>query len=115
MSEALMGGPEALTELGQGGVVQRSEYTYELGWKTLKDFLQYSGINISPITPKQVFKTAYSADLIESEEVWINMLSHRNIVAHDYDGEEFEEVLKAIHAGYLPALLSLKTRLDREI
>ena len=32
-----------LSNLEQEGVIQRFEYTYELAWKTLKDYLEYNG------------------------------------------------------------------------
>jgi len=114
LAKALVDGPGVLSELEQEGAVQRFEYTYELGWKTLKDFLEFSGVTINPITPKQVFKSAYAAKLIESEVDWIDMLNHRNLLAHDYDEEKFEEALQAVHDNYLPALTNLRNRLNRE-
>jgi hypothetical protein len=32
-----------LTELEMEGLVQRFEYTFELAWKVLQDFLEYKG------------------------------------------------------------------------
>jgi nucleotidyltransferase substrate binding protein (TIGR01987 family) len=32
-----------LSELEKSGVIQTFEYTFELAWKTLKDFLEYKG------------------------------------------------------------------------
>lgn len=32
-----------LSELEKIGLIKAFEYTYELGWKTLKDFLEFSG------------------------------------------------------------------------
>lgn len=33
----------SLSELEKEGLIQRFEYTYELSWKTLQDFLRYKG------------------------------------------------------------------------
>ena len=34
---------EHYSSLEKEGLIQRFEYTYELAWKTLKDFLEYRG------------------------------------------------------------------------
>ncbi len=115
MEAALRNGPEALNELEQEGAIQRFEYTYELGWKTLKDFLQHSGVSVDPITMRAVIKSAFAANLLPDGQVWLDMLDHRNQLSHDYDEEQFAEALRAIADRYLPALKDLHERLGREI
>lgn len=115
LGQAMENGPSVLSELEQEGAIQRFEYTYELAWKTIKDFPQFSGITINPISPRQVLKASFAAKFIESQEVWIDMLNHRNLVAHDYDEQEFPEALKAVHERYLPELIDLKNRLKINI
>ena len=44
LREALANGPAALNQLEKEGVVQRFEYTLELAWKTIKDYLEESGV-----------------------------------------------------------------------
>lgn len=44
LREALANGPAALNQLEKEGVVQRFEYTLELAWKTIKDYLEGSGV-----------------------------------------------------------------------
>jgi len=61
LSEAMEGGPAALNQLEKEGAVQRFEYTLELAWKTLKDYLEASGIVLNAITPRQVIKDAFAA------------------------------------------------------
>ena len=63
LREALERKPEALSMLEKEGVVQRFEYTFELAWKTLKDYLEASGLVISPVTPRQVIKEAFVSSL----------------------------------------------------
>jgi len=107
LSEALERGPEALSMLEKEGVIQRFEFTLELAWKTVKDYLEESGVVISPITPRQVIKEAYVAKLIADGEVWIKMLDHRNLLSHTYDSAVFEKAVEAIAAIYLPAISKL--------
>jgi hypothetical protein len=44
LREALANGPAALNQLEKEGVVQRFEYTLELEWETIKDYLEESGV-----------------------------------------------------------------------
>ena len=34
------------SDLEREGIIQRFEYTFELGWKTLKDYLEFNGVNL---------------------------------------------------------------------
>lgn len=107
LREALERGPEALNALEKEGVIQRFEYSYELAWKTLKDFLEEGGLVISPITPRQVIKEAFAAKVLADGQVWIDMLDHRNRLSHTYAASVFEEAVKAIVTRYLPAMEAL--------
>ena len=93
------------SQLEQEGIIQRFEYTYELAWKTMMNYLQDNGIVIlSEITPRSVIKEAYSAKIIGDGQVWIDMMMHRNLLSHTYDFSKFQEVLKAINDRYLDAI-----------
>ena len=95
---------DEFSELEQEGLIQRFEYTYELAWKTLKDYLEESGIVISPVTPRNVIKQAFSARIIDDGQVWIDMMLHRNLLSHTYDYTKFREVLEAVVTRYLTAI-----------
>ncbi len=107
LREALQRKPEALSMLEKEGVIQRFEYTFELAWKTLKDYLEESGLVISPVTPREVIKQAFAAKILPDGQVWINMLDNRNLLTHTYDVSVFEQAVVAIAAHYLPALEQL--------
>lgn len=94
---------DQLSDLEQEGVIQRFEYTYELAWKTMKDYLEESGIIFEEVTPRNVIKEAFAAKIITDGQVWIDMLLHRNILSHTYDSQVFKSVLEAVAAQYLPA------------
>ena len=98
---------DQLSDLEQEGVTQRFEYSYELAWKTMKDYLEESGVVITPVTPRNVIKEAFSAGLIDNGQIWIDMLLHRNLLAQTYDFSKFKEVLKAIDYHYLEAFTLL--------
>jgi nucleotidyltransferase substrate binding protein (TIGR01987 family) len=114
LREALEHGPSALNALEQEGVIQRFEYTFELAWKTMKDYLEQSGFVISPLTPRQVIKEGFAAKVIENGQVWIDMLDHRNLLAHSYDSAVFEQAVRDIAMRYLPAMEALHKFLFEE-
>ena len=109
LQQALEHGPSRLSLLEKEGVIQRFEYSFELAWKTVKDFLEDGGLVITPVTPRQVLKDAFAAKVLTDGQVWIDMLDHRNLLSHNYDSAVFEEAVDAIAAQYLPAIQELHT------
>lgn len=107
LRQALEHGPSALSPLEKEGVIQRFEYSFELAWKTLKDFLEEGGLVISPVTPRQVLKDAFAAKVLADGQVWIAMLDHRNLLSHSCDFSVFEKAVDAIADSYLPAMAEL--------
>ena len=104
LRQAMLNGPAALNPLEKEGVVQRFEYSFELAWKTVKDFLEEGGIVFATVTPRQVLKDGFAAKIIADGQVWIDMLDHRNLLSHTYNAASFEKAVEAIHARYLPAM-----------
>ncbi len=98
---------DQFSALEQEGIIQRFEYSYELAWKTIKDYLEESGVVINPVTPRNVIKEAFAAKVIADGQVWINMMLHRNLLSHTYDFSKFSEVLQAVETDYLAALAEL--------
>lgn len=107
LREPLEKGVERLSDLEQEGVVHRFEFALELGWKTLKDYLEQSGIEIAPVTPRNVVKSAFAARILPDGQVWIDMLDHRNLLAHTYDQKTFAAVVEALAQRYMAAFEDL--------
>ena len=95
------------SDLEQEGLVQRFEFSFELAWKTMKDYLEESGLQINPVTPKAVIKEAFAAKLIEDGQKWIDMMLDRNVLAHTYDQKRFRKALTSVKNIYLPELEKL--------
>jgi nucleotidyltransferase substrate binding protein (TIGR01987 family) len=115
LREALASGPGALSALEKEGVIQRFEYTIELAWKTMKDFLETEGLIVTPVTPRQVLKDAFAAKVISDGQAWIDMLDHRNLLSHTYDAAVFESVVQTIADRYLAAMGQLHDYLSAKI
>lgn len=114
---------EAVTEylkqkdntLYQDAVIQRFEFTFELAWKSLKEYMVDQGLNLNDNLPfpKQVLKEAYAHNLIEDEGVWSNMLVSRNMTSHVYDESTAAAIAETISSQYLGALLRLRERYNQ--
>lgn len=76
-------------ELVYEGTIQRFEVTIELMWKTIKRALEYEGL--LPKTPRESLKEAFRIGWLHDEQVWLDMLDHRNTTSHMYLAEELIE------------------------
>ena len=104
-----------LNELEREGAIQRFEYTFELAWLTLKDRLEYAGVTLSEITPRNVIREAFAAKLIADADAWMDMLVDRNLMSHTHDFARFEAVIENTRSRYLAVLDNLYQRLSLEL
>ena len=90
------------------GIIQRFEFTFELAWKSLKEYMEDQGADMNGIVfSKQVFKAAYAAQIINDFKVWLDMLESRNITSHVYDDKQAAEVVADICSRYIAPLTAL--------
>jgi nucleotidyltransferase substrate binding protein (TIGR01987 family) len=100
-----------ISALEQEGVIQRFEYTWELTWKVLKDYLEYTGIILETVTPAAVIKAAIAANIIKNGDVWMSALDSRNKMSHTYDFKKFEKIVISIERDYYPELECMRLKM----
>jgi nucleotidyltransferase substrate binding protein (TIGR01987 family) len=93
------------------GFLQRFEITFDLAWKTARDYLEYEGFIVQP-TPRAVIKEAFAAGVIGEGQIFIEMLEARNLTAHKYDEETFNTVFLQIQEKFYTALDKLRVALE---
>ena len=93
--------------LYRDGLIQRFEFTFELAWKSLREYMEDQGAAMDAVFSKQVFKAAYAAGLIHDEQVWLDMLASRNVTSHVYDDTQAAQVVSAIRDRYISPLTEL--------
>jgi nucleotidyltransferase substrate binding protein (TIGR01987 family) len=86
------------------GVIQRFEYTFELAWKTMKDYLIWNKVTLSRSGPADVIRTAFRAGYIVDGETWMEALDARNEMSHVYRRQAFERVIEQIKTRFLMIL-----------
>lgn len=103
-----------LSDLEKEGVIQRFEYTWELAWKTIKDYLENEGVVLEKITPKAVIVAALEARIIVRKEDWMRALDDRNRMSHVYSKIVFAEIVNNIEQSYLSLFDQLYEKLLTE-
>lgn len=102
---------ENLNKLAEQGVIQAFEYTDELAWKTLADFLKEKG-NSEIYGSKDATGEAFSLGLEENGEIWMQMIQSRNLTSHTYNDGTAKQIVEAIKNSYFAEFESLKAKLD---
>lgn len=105
--------PENLSELEKEGLVQRFEYTFELAWKVLQDFLNYKGYE-GVTGPNPVLQKAFEDGIITDHDGWRKMLKARNTTSHTYNEGEALSIVECIYNDYAPLFKKLDKRLSNE-
>lgn len=95
-----------LNELERNGMVQRFEFTLEMAWKTLKDFLEEKEFNFRP-SPKDTIRLAQHSGYIDYAQQLIDGLQLRNELSHDYSGDKFREAEQGFRTVTFPAIEKL--------
>lgn len=103
---------ENVNELEEQGLIQVFEYTHELAWKTLKDFLESRGVS-NLYGSKDVTRQALSDGLIQDGFGWMEMINSRNKTSHTYNEDVAREITGFIRQSYFQLFVDLKVRLEQ--
>lgn len=102
-----------LSSLEKAGVIQIYQFTCELAWKTVKDFLE--GKEVLVKFPRDTIKEAFKYEIVEDGDLWLDMLHKRNLMAHTYDETLAELAYKLIVDLYYSALKQVYSKLGTEL
>lgn len=100
-----------LTRLEEQGLIQAFEFTHELAWNTLKDFLQSRGVQ-NLYGSKDTTRAAFKTGLIQNGEVWMEMIQSRNLTSHTYDETIAAQIASAVRNTYFTEFETLRIKLD---
>lgn len=104
----------SLSDLEKEGLIQRFEYTYELSWKTLQDFLRYKGY-IDFAGPNATLSLALQDGYITDADGWRKMKKSRELMSHTYDEGQADSIASDIIETYADLLNQLSIRLTKEL
>jgi nucleotidyltransferase substrate binding protein (TIGR01987 family) len=102
-----------LSELEEQGLIQAFEFSHELSWLLLKDFLADQGVSgISG--SRDAVREAVVRELLPpgSEATWMAMIRSRNLTSHTYNPALAREIATLIVESYAPALQELQSTMQ---
>lgn len=100
------------TELERAGLIQYFEFTFELSWKTMKDFLESEGFAVT--SPRDTLKQAFQSGYIKEGKKWMEALEDRNLTTHTYDEKSSRKIETLIKTKYFSMIEELYERLKQE-
>lgn len=100
-----------LNKFEQQGLIQCFEYTYELSWNVLKDYLEADG-NQNITGSRSAIKEAFKVGLIKDGEGWMKMFQDRNQTSHTYNEATADEIIAHIYSNSYPLFNAFKQTFD---
>ncbi|MDE6258780.1 MAG: nucleotidyltransferase substrate binding protein [Muribaculaceae bacterium] len=98
-------------DLLKEGLIQRFEFTHELAWKVMKDYLEYQGYSDIKGS-RDAFRKSLAVGIIESP-LWIDSIQTRNITSHTYDEEISNTVIEKVISVYFPLMTQFESTMIR--
>ena len=102
----------ALSKLEHQGLIHGFEYTHELAWNTLKDFLEARGA-AEIFGSRDTTRAAFTAGLIDQGEVWMQMIQSRNQSTHTYNEEMMTQIVNAVIQTYMAEFTKLQSKFEQ--
>ncbi len=100
-----------LSLIEKQGMIQAFEFTHELAWKVLKDYLEYqSAINVRG--SRDAVKESFKIELINNGQIWLEMIETRNNTSHTYDKEIAENTVIDIVRKYFSEFVDLEIEMS---
>jgi nucleotidyltransferase substrate binding protein (TIGR01987 family) len=102
---------KGLSQLEKQGIIQGFEFTHELCWKVMQDFLKHKG-ETSIYGSKDATRLAFNRGLINEGESWMNMIKDRNLSSHAYDEEISEQIFSRIVNTYFTLFRQFEIKMN---
>lgn len=103
-----------LSDLEQQGLIQGFEFTFDLAWKTLQDFLRENKRPNDNGGPTVIITQSLADGYIKGDDAWKEMKKSRDLSSHTYEEETAEDIAEKIVAIYHDLFIQLETRLQLE-
>ena len=96
-----------LSDLERQGLIQTFEFTHELAWNILKDYLEEQGF-VGIIGSKNATREAFNNALIADGQSWMDMIKARNLTSHTYNTDIAQDIATDILQRFYPAFKAME-------
>jgi len=100
-----------LDDIIKEGLIQRFEYTHELAWNVMKDFLENAG-NTNIYGSKDATREAFAAGLVANGDTWMDMIKSRNKTSHTYNEETADDIFIKVVQEYYPVFVQFRSKME---
>ena len=110
-SAVLLSRQRTLSELEEQGLIQAFEFTHELAWNVMKDYLEFQGHTM--ITgSRDAIRLAFQVGLITDGENWMDTIAGRNKSSHTYDAAVARSLAEKIASCYCDLFCQFEERMN---
>jgi len=99
-----------LSKLEEQGLIQAFEYTYELAWNVLKDYLELQG-ETEIHGSRDAIRLAFRRGLIADGDTWMEMIRDRISSTHTYNEKTARKVAANVVKLYFPEFEKLRSKM----
>ena len=96
-------------DLLKEGLIQRFEYTHELAWKVMKDYLEYQGY-VDIRGSRDAIRKSLELNIL-SDRRWMATIEARNLTSHNYDDETVDNIYNEIMNIYFPLFIDFEAKM----
>jgi len=100
-----------LSELEQQGLIQAFEFTHELAWNVMRDYLRSLGQE-GLLASRDSTRAAFAAGLIVDGETWMDMIISRNLSSHTYNVTTANSLTQKISESYATLLVEFEKKMQ---
>ena len=101
-----------LSNLEEQGLIHAFEYTHEMAWNILKDFLEERGVG-NLYGARDATREAFKTGLLENGEVWMDMIKSRNLTSHTYNEEIARQIATVTIHSYFDEFSTFQARMEK--
>ncbi len=106
-----LGQQRSFSDLEKQGLIQAFEFTHELAWNVMKDYLRSLGNN-TVIASRDATRSAFAAALIADGDNWMDMIVSRNLSSHTYNRETANALVEKITVTYAVLFSTFETKMS---
>jgi len=101
-----------LSDLEKQGLIQNFEYTHELAWNVMKDYITFQG-NAEIKGSRDSTREAFQINLIKDGDAWMDMIKSRNQTSHTYNEAIADEIFAKIVTDYYPVFIEFQKMMQK--